>query len=53
MEALVAIIGVLLGFSISIYVQLLKANKVIKILIQDEPIFRSMQLEYSLRKQDA
>jgi predicted membrane-bound spermidine synthase len=49
----VGIIGSLIGSNVAFYVHLRKANRTIKVLMQDEPIFRSMQVKYSLGRKNA
>lgn len=47
------LIGALIGSNVGLYVHLRKANRTIKVLMQDEPIFRSMQVKYSLGRKNA
>lgn len=54
MEFLIAVLfGALLGSNVVLWYYLRKATKTIKIISQDEPIFRDMQLKYSLRGNNA
>lgn len=47
------VIGFSVGLNIALAHNLRKAYKTIKVLSQDDPIFRSLQLKYSLRKENA
>jgi hypothetical protein len=49
----VGMIGSLIGSNVAFYIHLRKANRTIKVLMQDEPIFRSMQVKYSLGRKNA
>lgn len=48
-----ALFGALLGSNVALWYYLRKATKTIKVLSQDEPIFRDLQLKYSLRGNNA